>query len=350
MNRRIWLFMVTMKDIAVQAGVSQPTVSRVLNGKGTAARISVTTQKRIQAIAKKLHFRPSFAGRALVRGKTRSIGFMCGNIRNPFYTELADIAMQMVEEQGYHLIMGVSRWFSWQNDLECFDGLLSRGVDGVIYFGSALAPGRTQYERVIRDHFPIVSINHQAPGISCIQFDAQGAMDEAFALLKANGHRRVMGLRMGGIGKHVPFLTAAKKYDFDVEMEDGPRVHSDILTPREQLLQKMRQEAYRFAARKDRPGAVFVSSDHLAMPFITGLWDKGLMVPRDVSVIGFDGTRAGENLAPPLTSIGQDMTGTIQRALEIIFDGIEQEKTSPRNVVLPARLVVRDSIGANNKV
>lgn len=336
--------MVTMTDIARLAGVSQPTVSRVLNGKGSTARISTATQKKVQAIARKLQFRPSFAGQALVSGRTRSIGFMCGNIQNPHYTEMADLAMQIMEQRGYHLIMGVTRWVTWQNDLECLEGLLSRGVDGVIYFGSALVPGRAQYERVVQEEFPLVCVNHQVPKLSCIVFDAQPGMNEAFSLLKENGHSRIMSLHLNEPHKQVPFLNAARQYGFDVEdvsCSISKKRHSD------EMLSEIRNEAHRFAERKDRPGAVFVSSDYRARAFIAGLWDKGIMVPRDVSVIGFDGTQAGETMAPPLTSIGQNAAEIIQRALEIIFDKIERKDSSAPVITIPTRLIVRQSVGPN---
>jgi DNA-binding LacI/PurR family transcriptional regulator len=283
--------MVTMADIAKRAGVSQPTVSRVLNGKGATARISAATQKRVKAIARRLQFRPSFAGQALVRGRTRSIGFMCGNIRNPHYTEMADIAMQMVEQHGYHL-------------------------------------------------------NYPAPKLSCMRFDAQPGMNEAFALLKANGHSRIASIRLDDSTKRLPFLAAARQYG--LEVEEYPTPVSDHPQRDEELLSVVRQEAHRFAERKDRPGAAIVSSDYVAGAFIGGLWDKGVMVPRDVSVIGFDGTQAGGTMTPPLTSIGPDATEIIRLALEIIFDGMEQRKWSDSVVTVPTRLVVRNSVGANH--
>jgi len=342
--------MVTMVDIAKKAGVSQATVSRVLNGKGSTARISASTQKRVQAIARRLQFHPSFAGQALVRGRTRSIGFMCGNIRNPHYTDMADAAMEAVEQRGYHLVMAVTRWFSWENDLECFDGLLARGVDGVIYFGNALAPATPQYERVVRERFPLVSISYQVPGLPCILSDNQPGMDEAFALLKANGHTRIIGIRSEAPEKRIPFLTAAAKYGFEVE--EGPPLASDGPRRDEQTLLEVRQEAHRFAERKDRPTAVFVSSDFLAAAFICGLWEKGVMIPRDVSVFSYDGTQAGEVMAPPLTSVTQDAPEIIRRALKIIFDRIERDETpNPAPVeMVPTRLVIRQSIGPNIKI
>ncbi|MBN1554719.1 MAG: LacI family DNA-binding transcriptional regulator [Phycisphaerae bacterium] len=337
--------MVTMSDIAKMAGVSQPTVSRVLNGKGAKARISPATQKRIKEIARELQFRPSFAGQALVSGRTKSIGFICGNIRNPYYTEMADIAMQAVEERGYHLLMGVARWVTWQNDLECFDSLLARGVDGVIYFGSALAPGRTQYEQVLREHYPLVSVNYRFPRIPSILSDAQPGMNEAFALLKANGHSRVLGVWLVQEEKHHPFVKAAKEFGFDAEFTT--KFKSGSANRPDQSLQNMRREAHCFAERMDRPSAVFVTSDQYAAAFIGGLWDKGILVPRDVSVFAYDGTRAGEYMTPPLTSIRQDLPEMIHKALEIIFDRIDGKNTfdSDTTITLPTRLIVRESIG-----
>jgi LacI family transcriptional regulator len=330
----------TATDIAKQAGVSQATVSRVLSGKGAQARIAKTTQAKIQALAKELHYRPSFAGQALVRGKTRSIGFMCGDICNPHFNELADLAMREVEKRGFHLVLAVIKWDATQNNLEAFDSLLARGVDGVIYFGADIRKGTAQHTQITGGKFPFVSIEQAFNGLPSIVSDNQIGLDEAVAHFKENGHRRLAYFGFAEPDKELPLARAAKRHGLSLS-----RHHVTIpLGAWAQIPQRVRAAAHQFADLPERPTAVFVSSDHLAHVFASGLWDKGLRIPEDVSVIGYDGTAAGGFMVPPLSSVDFDNERVIRLAVDTVCAQIEGRAGAAKKMVVPTRLLVRKSV------
>ena len=330
----------TATDIAKQVGVSQATVSRVLSGKGAQARIAKATQAKIQALAKELHYRPSFAGQALVRGKTRSIGFMCGDICNPHFNELADLAMREVEKRGFHLVLAVIKWHTAKNDLEAFDSLLARGVDGIIYFGSAIRQNTPQYAQITGEKFPFVSIAHAINGLPSIVSDNQTGLDEAVAHFQKNGHRRLAYFGLAEPDKEIPLARAAQRHGLALSH------HYVKVQPGQwaQIPQLVRAATHDFAKEANRPAAVFVSSDHLASTFASGLWDKGLRIPEDVSVIGYDGTVAGGAMVPPLTSVDFDGERVIRLAVETVCAQLEGRAFAAETMVVPTRLLIRKSV------
>ncbi len=331
---------VTIEDIARSAGVSKGTVSFVLNDrKSGTVRISPATKKKILEAAQRLNYKPSFSARALARGKTDTIGFMCGNIRNPHYTEMADLAMREVEKRGYHLMIGVNEWVEQTDDLRCFDALMDRGVDGMIFFGMCLQPHTSQYRRVVDNEFPLVSISEHLKGLPCIKTDWQTGMNQAMAHLKSMGHRRVGFCSMEHGEKQAAIEAAAANHGMEL-------VHHHVVEAPGwcHLTPLYRQAGIDVAQNPDRPTAMILSSDFVAMRFINGAIAAGLRIPEDLSIIGMDGTEMGEFLNPPLTSIGQDIETIITRAVEMIIQMIEGKKSDPAVHIIPSRLLIRNSV------
>ncbi|NLX06648.1 MAG: LacI family transcriptional regulator [Phycisphaerae bacterium] len=327
-----------MTDIARRAGVSQATVSRVLSGKGSAARISASTQRKVREIARDLNFQPSFVGRALIRGRTLSIGFMCGNLGNPYYHEMAEIAMAEAEARGYHLLIGVSPWQSHADDLSRFDALMSRGVDGMIFFGSALEAQTRQYRQLVRERFPLVCVNYKFEGLSCILSDFQPGMNEAVSHLKAAGHRRVGYVDVDNPEKLSALAKAGAA--MGVRVEPMPFAYRGFTG----LPAAAREFGRQVGRRLDRPTAMVVGSDYLAGPFLSGLDEEGVRTPRDVSLIGIDGTAFAAMLAPPLTSISQDPAGMMKLAVGMVIEMVDGEREPGEVVTLPTNLIVRQSV------
>lgn len=331
---------ITATDIAKRVGVSQGTVSSVLNGNGAKARIAQATQEKILAVAKELRYRPSFAGRALVRGRTRSIGFLCGDIRNPHFNELADLAMEEVERRGFHLVLAVTKWHTAKNDLETFDNLLARGVDGIISFGSAVRKGTPQYAQLRAEKFPFVCIGHAVAGLPCIISDNHPGTDEAVRLCQANGHRRLAYVGLPEPAKERPLADAAARHGVSLDTYHVPMRPGQWA----QVSACAREAAHRFAKLPERPTAVFTSSDHLAVDFASGLWEMGVRIPDEVSLIGHDGTAAGGAMSPPLTSIDFDGAQVLQLALDMVFAQLEGRPAAVEPVAVPSRLLVRKSV------
>jgi len=325
---------ITLSDIAQRTGVSKMTVSLVLNHKRGGLRISKATRQKVLTAAQELNYIPSFSARSLVRGRTNSIGFQCGNIRNPHYTELAEVAVRELESRDYHLLIAVTQWVSERNDLECLESLIGRGVDGVIFFGIALQPETKMYDYVRGRKFPLVQVSNLQEGFSCVTSDWRPGMAQAIEHLKAKGHHRVGNLRSRYIPpdldpKQQAFLWACREYGVEpvtyvcehVQAEDGRQVARD----------------------PNRPTALIATSDFTAQWVLKGLRMEGLEIPRDMALVGVDGTQIAEVMHPTLTSIAQDRQTIMKETVEMLMNLIDEKEDPGRHVKIPTSLVVRES-------
>jgi LacI family transcriptional regulator len=327
---------VTLSDIAERIGVSKMTVSLVLNNRKSGLRISDRTRERILATAQELNYIPSFSARSLARGKTFSIGFLCGDIQSPHYSELATMAMREAEARGYHLLVSVTPWISTENNLECLETILSRGVDGLIHFGNVPVDSKV-HRRIMGEQFPIVTVNELTDGLSGVVSDWESGMDEAVRHLKGKGHGRIGYVRSAYVDKttdpkYLAFHRACRQHG--VETMDYASVGHPPTA---------REDGRRIARDPKRPRALIIASDYTATGILRGLRIEGLEVPRDVAVIGIDGTDMGEFMNPPLTSIAQDRDGIVKTAMDMVVKMIDKEESPGRKVRLPTKLISRES-------
>ena len=325
-----------MADIAERVGVTQATVSMVLNKSRSSVRISDTTRKKILRAAEELNYSPSFHARALAKGRTFVFGLIVGEIQSPHFSELSSLAMEVAESHGYHLLLSVTQW-SYEKELECLDMLLQHRVDGIIFGSGALRPGTRQYEYITSQKYPIVILGPHSENFSIVQSDWDPGMDQAIAYLKDKGHGRIGYIYDPGIdksqdSKRQSFEAACLRHGLTWEYFGCPPQITDA-----------RRLGVDLARRPDRPGAILVQSDFLTTGFMRGLYDRGVQVPRDIAVVGCDGTAAGEYFLPPITSIAQDRLELMTRGINVLLEMIEHRDLPRREILVPTKLIARDS-------
>ncbi len=326
---------ITLADIAQRTGVTKMTVSLVLNDKKSGLRISEKTRQKIQAVADELNYIPSFSARTLAKGKTYSIGFQCGNIQNAYYSEMAEDAMKLVENRGYHLLIAVTQWVRESNDLECLETLLGRGVEGVIFFGLALKLGTRIYDYVVKESFPLVNINEWVEAMTCVGSDWNSGMDQTVRFLKSKGHSRIGFFR----GSTEPLEKDRKLIALTHACE---REHLELVTY--EINDADLRDVSSFLKDRNRASALIMQSDFTAQAAIKGLRKAGLEIPKDVAVVGIDGTKIGEWMHPELTTIAQDKEQMMRIAVEKIMAMIENRETPREHIRVPTRLIVRESV------
>lgn len=335
---------VTISDIAKRAGVSISTVSFVLNKQRRPVPISAKTREKVLTAAKDLNYRPSFVARSLAKGKTFSIGMICGDIHNPHFSEYATIALHEAEARGYHLLISLTEWKGADRDLACLDSLLQRGVDGIIFMSPNLQPGMRQYDYILKEKFPIVIGNYSIPKLSMVGSDWRNGFEEALDHLRNKGHRKI-GITIFTKMSPVELRNYAKLNVFlDLCSQKGiePEILSlDCLTT--PGIEDAQTLAGNLASARPLPGAIIVTSDYLCMGFINGLRDAGLDVPRDIDVVGIDGTEMGKHFHPSLTSIAQDRRQLAVSAIERLLEMMDDRDSQPREILIPTKLIIRDS-------
>lgn len=170
---------VTIRDIARRVQVSKTLVSLYLNRHPLSSKISRETKKRIDEAVRELGYRPSFAARALAKGRTGTVGMIIGNIRDPFSYYLVDLAMREIERSHRRLLLMVTEW-KRENRLRCLESLLDNGVDG-LFCCVELPNDNPFYEEFRQRRFPIVSVNRFHPDFSCVYNDFSGAVADALS-------------------------------------------------------------------------------------------------------------------------------------------------------------------------
>jgi LacI family transcriptional regulator len=329
----------TIYEVARKAGVSTATVSRALNGSGP---LSPATRAAVDAAVRELGYRPNKVARSLVTRSTQTLALMLPDITNPFYPGLVAGVQEAARRRG-HLVLLCTADGDPDGEAAYLDLLRERLVDGALVDGLALRGERLA--AMVRAGFPIVSLDREldAPGIPLVQADHHGGARLATAHLLGLGHRRIAHVTgADGLG-----ITAARLAGYREALTAGG------VKPRKRLVAAGDfTEAGGAAAvgrlldSGERFTAVFAANDLSAVGALRALRERGLRVPRDVSVVGFDDLALCEWVAPALTTVRQPAGGIGVRATEVLLDLIAGGEAPPAPVVLPTELVERASTAA----
>jgi LacI family transcriptional regulator len=331
---------VTLDDVAKRAGVSKKTVSRVLNNE---PRVAAPTLEKVKSAIAELDYVPNVSARKLSSGKTMAIGMVFGwQVSGPFVSELIESALQESNRHDYNLFL-----YSIANNdpMKVIEAYLGKQVDGFI-LDTLAGKNKELVHRLNSLNVPYVLIHptskREHPNASFVRINDELAAKQATEYLLRLGHRCI-----GYIGFHA-----------------GITVEKDRLSGYQQALQEagipFREEwavrrygtspfgiAYELVtdliSHQKQLTAVFASTDALAMGALSAIWHMGLRIPDDISVIGFDDIAYASMTAPPLTTIHQPLDEIASLAVRLLIDKIEDPSAKPVDLVLPTRLVVRDS-------
>ncbi len=337
MSRRV-----TQSDVARRAGVSRATVSNVLNDRvGGSVRIPLETRQRILAVAQELGYQPHAAARSLRSGRSGTVGLLIPDATNPHFWGIVRGVEAVTRQHGYQLVLAVTA-LEPDRERESLRALAQQRMDGLILL--LTYPGRLagELEALRLQGGAIVTFGGVLPGKDAVvQSYAQGTRDLMRHLLQL-GHRRIGFIR--GVAR--PALGADRLLGYRRALRAaGVRLEKELIvecgpTPRDGLL-----AARQLLALEPRPTAILGVNDLMAMGALQAAAERGLAVPRDVSVAGFDDIDAAAYLVPPLTTVRAAGEEVGRRAAEFLFRRLAEPDLPPQRVEMPAHLVVRGSTG-----
>ena len=326
----------TLEMVAERAGVSPSTVSRILNGTAV-----VSDEKRAavdQAIAK-LGFVPNPVARGLAGGRTLSIGVVSQAIDSPFYgAALRGIEVEL-GTAGYSPLFMSGHWRA-DEEARCIDVLRSRRVDGLIVLTGRLADSAL---RSLARSLPVVVTGRslKASNLLSMDFDNREGARQATQHLIDLGHRRIAFI--SGDPEHPDAVDRQQGYRSAIEAA-GLRFDPALLAPGNFSEHSGLLAVERLLDSRTRFNAIFAANDQMAFGASLGLYRRGLRVPDDVSMVGFDDVAGSLYMVPPLTTVHNPIQEIGELAARAMLSLLAGERPA---VEVPApRLIVRESTRA----
>lgn len=321
--------MITMTEIAKLTNVSQPTVSRVLNGSQT---VAPEIRERVLACAKEHDYQPNVLAKGLQGSRTQLLGVLVTDISNGFFADLAKEIETAARKRGYSIILFNSD-YNLENEQEYLDVVRRYRVDGVLAVPIRETSGQW-HDYVKKLDVPVVTVTRRAEGVDSVYVDHVQAGAMVAEHLVKRGFERFLFIGKDYDGKYVGFRQAL------VNMGFGESVPNLVYQDDAQL--KRNLDAW-LGQGTGRPG-VFAGNDIYALRVLNALRELSVSVPNQAGVIGFDDTELGRYLNPKLSSVAQPIAQMAQEAVSRLMERLEKPGSQePMDRPLPAKLVIRES-------
>lgn len=333
--------LVTLKDIAREAGVSVSTVSRVLNKKSKTARISPETEALIMKAAKKLKYNPNQLARSLRLKKTHTIGLVVPDISNPFFAFVTRVIQKHAYDAGYSLVV-CNTDEDLNTETEQVLLLRGKGVDGFIIMPVGL--DQNHIRELLEYNKPLVLLDRCFDSIDANSVGVDnytGAFMGTEHLIK-NGHEEIAIIQ--GLPNTSTNSSRVRGYRdallrYDIPVRDENIVGNDFRKDNGYIETKL------LLGRHKPPTALFTMSDLITLGALEAIYESGLSIPEDISIISFDEVDFAPFLKAPLTVVRQPRELLGQAAVKLLIDDIRFKGDKPKQKVeLKTELIVRESV------
>ncbi len=328
---------VTIEDISKQLGVSISTVSRALNGK---VDVSEATKERVQQVAQEMGYQPSAAARNLRRQRTEKIGFVFNTAISgisDYFAEIIAGATTAAEENGHNIVLYTNAGHSPDELLKLCK---AREVDGLVLVWDHVPA--TVIDPLLEEALPFVILgrrvnHHQASYVSPDNYNG------ALALMR---HLLDLGhMRIGFIDRPAMKLTHVDRFAAYRDALEGASIPFDpslvIATDGEQS--NNQSATYQLLDLPSPPTAVIAFHDLIAIDALEAILERGLHVPRDIALAGFDGLSASLLTKPSITTVKQPLRKIGEQSVQALLCFLANNKQQPIQITLPVQLEIRES-------
>jgi DNA-binding LacI/PurR family transcriptional regulator len=322
-----------MSDVARLAGVSHQTVSRVING---SPHVRPDTRQKVQAAMRELDYRPNRMARALVTGRSHTLGVVSFDttLYGPASTLLG--IERAAHEAGYFIIVASLKALNRSSVADAVDRLRWHGVDGLLVISAVQDAADALLTPP--DDIPLVAVEAGPDeAVPVVEVDQHAGAALATRHLLELGHRNVWHL--AGPSE---FLEARQRLAGWRDTLERTGVEPPVHLTGDWSARAGYELGTELAASTGLT-ALFVANDHMALGVLRAMQESGRRVPEDVSVVGFDDIPESPYLMPPLTTVRQDFDERGARALQLLLRMIDKGGATPPHPRLPPRLVIRGS-------
>ncbi len=329
--------MATIKDVAARAGISYTTVSHVVNG---TRPVSDQVRSKVEAAIAELGYVPSGVARSLRVRATGTLGLLLPNASNPYFAELARGIEDHAERNGYSVILCNSD-DDIDKQLRYLRVLLERRIDGLIVATVASDAAFAQALAALR--VPLVLVDRSLEGVSADQLRVdheQGAYMATRHLLEL-GHRRIVCIGGPASTQVVQLRAGGYRRALDeAGIEAQAVVDCAFTSPAGHAAAQV------LLAGEQRPTAIFAGNDMIALGVLRAAAERGLQVPQQLSVVGFDDIEVSRYLHPALTTVGQRIGQLGEQAAERLLARIRKPGLAAEQRLIEPTLMLRESTAA----
>ncbi|AUJ25966.1 catabolite control protein A [Virgibacillus dokdonensis] len=327
---------ITIYDVAREANVSMATVSRVVNGN---PNVKPTTRKKVLATIERLGYRPNAVARGLASKKTTTVGAIIPDISSIFFAELARGIEDIATMYKYNMILSNSDQ-NEEKEIQLINTMLEKQVDGIIFMGGNISDQHVQQFKSSSVPVVLAATYDENNEIPSVNIDYEQAAYEATQFL-IEQNKSVPAFVSGLEETHINQLKY-KGYARAIN-EAGLSVNESLIVKGDYSYNSGIEAVNQLLDENEKPAAVFVASDEMALGVIHGIQDKGYRVPEDIEVFGFDNTRLATMVRPTLSTIVQPMYDIGAVAMRLLTKYMNKEEVQEQRVVLPHRIEKRNS-------
>lgn len=324
-----------LHDVARKAGVSVATVSRVLNGVDV---VKAPTRTRVLKAVRAMNYHPNVNARALSVRKNRTLALVVSNLENPYFVEIYRVLAGEAHHRGYELLVADTD-YSPVRLAANVQLMLGRRVAGIAAVVSEMEP--SVIEELSRSGVPVAisGVDACGPNITAIRVNCAKGMQRLIGHLRSLGHRKIAFL-----DHHAPLESISERRKaFLDEIAASAGAEAMVFTESDSL-EGGRQAVRNLLASGFQATGITCVNDRMAIGAIKELRERGILIPKDVSITGFDNISYSEFITPPLTTVHIDR----ERIARLIFDSLTRDgdpQTPGREIVIDPQLVLRESTG-----
>ena len=330
--------MVSMNDIARKANVSIATVSRVLNNSGN---VSEATRARVQEAIKELRYQPSRVAKRLRSKSTSSqmLGLLIPDIQNPFYVDVLRGIEEIAYNKNYALIM-CNYGQDDKKEKLYLEILRSEAIDGLI-----AAPAREDdplLTKMVSDGLPVVCVDRGLIGVDVdiVVVDNHDGAYQAVQFLIQSGYSRIACLS----GLQSIQTTRLREQGYrDAHNHNNLQVDESLVKRGDSKYKSGQRLCEELLNQPNPPDAIFAGNNLITLGALETIHSRGLKIPEDIALIGFDDMIWSNSLSPPLSAVRQPAWEIGKRAAELLIQRIEEPGRPSIQITLKTRLMTRSS-------
>jgi LacI family transcriptional regulator len=327
-----------IREIARRAKVSTATVSRTINH---VPSVDPQLAKRVWKVVEELGYYPNTQARALVSGRSRIFGLVVSEITNPFFPEIVQAFEDIAVQHNYEILLTSTVHNPKRMEI-AVRRMIERRVDGVAILTFGMEDSLVDDLRFRKVPLVFVDVGPHVPGVSNIRVNYQHGIRQAVQHLAALKHTRIAFVA----GPSTLKSAMARKAAFEAAMQEtGLEVPPEMIVEGDHRMEGGMRALVQLAGLPQRPTAILCSNDMTAVGVMREAYECGIVIPRDLSLVGFDDIRLSQFTTPPLTTVQMSQTLLAEYAFQALRRTVEGSSAGPagNEYELMTTLVLRRS-------